>query len=331
MPRRPRPWFRTGKGRWYVQIDGKQVALPATDPADEAAAWEAFKRLVARADSGTAPEVKPGPIAALIPAYVEQLRPRVAPRTLTGYAGHLRRFGARFGSVPAAAVDPAAVAGHATEQGWSDSNRHNYLWAVQAFVRWCGRKDFALDRPPKDSRGAEAVISEAAHRAVLRETRGDLHQLCRLLWECGARPMEAASLTAEGIDWASGTATLRKHKTKKRGGARILYFNQAALAVLEEQRARHGSGPLFRGQGGGPFTLRALVGRMCRVQERAGVRATLYGYRHTWATRALERGIPDVQVAAMLGHKDTGMVHRHYSHCAANGRLLREAAERAAG
>lgn len=335
MPRSPKPWFRAGRGRWFVQIDGKQTPLPVTDPKDEAAAWDAFRALAAKvlqAGQPPKPAARPGPVAESFAAYLDAIAHKVSPRTRAGYASYLRTFGARFGSVPAAEITPDSVERHATGFGWSDSNRHNYLWTVQAFLRWCGCPAFTLDRPPKESRGADAVIPEAAHRAVLREATGDFHQLCRLLWETGARPMEAAGLTAEAVDWASATATLKHHKTKKKGGRRVLYFNTEALKVLREQADKYkGTGPLFRTATGRAMTLRAAVGRMNRVQEKTGLRVTLYGYRHTFITRALERGVPDTHVAALVGHKDTTMIHENYSHVSANGRLLREQAEKAAG
>lgn len=333
MPRPNAPWFRKSRNRWYVTLHGKMVPLPVTDPKAEAAAWVAFQELLSRAKAGP-PPARAEPLRELVAPYLEAIRHTVSPRTAAGYASYLRQLLSAFPNAAAADLDPAAVGRQASERAWSDSNRHNYLWAVQAFVRWCGRADFALDRPPKDSRGAEAVVSGAVHRAVLREATGDFHQLVRVLWETGARPMEAARLTAEQIDWTSGTATLRHHKTRKKGKGRprVLYFTAEALAVLREQAERYkGTGPLFRGLQGKPLTLRALVGRMIRVQDRLGVRVTLYHYRHTFITRALERGIPDTHVAALVGHRDTSMIHGVYGHVSANGRLLREQAERASG
>ena len=219
----------------------------------------------------------------------------------------------------------------ATEEGWSDTNRANYLWTVQAFVRWGGRKDFKLHRPSKESRGAEAAISEETHRLVLKESRGDFHELCRVLWFIGCRPMEAARLQRESVDWASGTATLKQHKTKHQGKTRTLYFSTEVLGILRAQAEKHKTGFLFRGQRGEPFTVKAIVCRFIRISEKIGRPVHAYGYRHAFATRALAKGISDAQVAALMGHKSTAMVHRHYSHIAADARLLREISEKLAG
>jgi integrase len=50
-----------------------------------------------------------------------------------------------------------------------------------------------------------------------------------------------------------------------------------------------------------------------------------YGYRHGFATDALAQGVPDAQVAALLGHSGTAMLHRHYAHRGAKAKVLREA------
>jgi integrase len=52
------------------------------------------------------------------------------------------------------------------------------------------------------------------------------------------------------------------------------------------------------------------------------------GYRHTCATDALTNGVPDAQVAELLGHSGTAMLHRHYAHLVAKSRVLKEALNR---
>ena len=70
----------------------------------------------------------------------------------------------------------------------------------------------------------------------------------------------------------------------------------------------------------------AAVNTRCR---RAGVRHLIpYGYRHAFATAALSAGVPDAQVAALLGHSSTTMLHRYYSHLCGQVRVLKEALAR---
>jgi integrase len=56
---------------------------------------------------------------------------------------------------------------------------------------------------------------------------------------------------------------------------------------------------------------------MARAQGKLALtrRPLTSGYRHTFATDALEQGVPDALVAELLGHASTAMIHRHYGHC----------------
>ncbi len=330
MGRKAHPWFRKDTGTWHVTIKGIKKNLFVTDENDEAGAWVAFKALVDKA-LDEKPGARKEKVAALIPLYLESLPDRDDPpneKTIRGYAACLKRFGALFGNGAPGEIDAKAVSKRALAEGWSDSHRSNYLWTVRAFMRWAGVTDFAVKLPTKESRGAETVISPAVYAKILRETSGDFHQLMRLLWEIGSRPMESGQLTAEMVDWNTGTITLRKHKTKRHGASRVLYLTTAALGILKEQSDKYGTGSLFRGVRGRPLSLHAVMTRMIRLSARIGHHVCAGHFRHTFATRALQAGTPDVQVAALLGHTSTRMIAKHYGHVAANGRLLREVAEK---
>lgn len=334
MARKAGPWYRRLSGtkngitgRWYMTLNGKQHPLPVTDEADVGAAWEAFRAVLGKHLPKSA-QVRTEPVAALIAEYLDSIAHRTNAKTRRSYGYCLAHFAAHFGSCTVGELNSDAIEKRAASESWSDSHRSNWLWIVQAFTRWAGRKDFTLNRPAKESRGAETIIDEATQRLVLRETRGDFHELCRFLWEVGCRPMEAARLTAESVNWTAGTVTLKAHKTKRKGKTRILFLSSTALAILQEQTKRYTTGPLFRGQRGEPFSIQAIVTRFLRISEKIGRSVTSYGYRHSFATRALSAGVPDTHVSALLGHSSTAMLHRHYSHLGSNASLLKDVAER---
>jgi len=52
------------------------------------------------------------------------------------------------------------------------------------------------------------------------------------------------------------------------------------------------------------------------------------GYRHTFATDALEAGVPETHVAELLGHSSTAMIFKHYGHLTAKGQSLRKSLDR---
>jgi integrase len=332
MPSRARPWFRLGRG-WYVQLGPKQHFLGVKDPQDEAGAFAAFRELVARI--GPQPATPTRTVAEAVGAFLARQAGRVSAECLRQYRialdVHLvRTLGAR--DVSSLTADE--LEGWARNPRWSSSTRHGRLGAVGTFLKWAGHP-LKLARPPKESRGADAVLTDEQFERVLSaydpKYGGDLRELLRVLRLTGARPGEVIGLTSEGIDWPNACARLRKHKGAAKGRARVLYFNSAALAILGRQRDRYGSGLLFRTRAGGAYRPKGLVQQMQRMSKRAGVRAIAYGERHGFATRALCAGVPDAVVAELLGHTSTAMVSKNYGHLGAQSRVLREAAERVAG
>lgn len=94
---------------------------------------------------------------------------------------------------------------------------------------------------------------------------------------------------------------------------------------MRQQQAEHPQGFLFRRPSGGKWTTHSVTGKFGRVCRKAGVKLTAYFLRHTFATDALTNGVPDAQVAELLGHSGTAMLHRHYSHLGARAEALRNA------
>jgi integrase len=96
---------------------------------------------------------------------------------------------------------------------------------------------------------------------------------------------------------------------------------------------RHPAGPIFRNEDGNEWTLQAINCRFRRKRNRKSDKLdkgiTAYVYRPSWATEALENGVPDATVAELMGHADTAMLHKHYSKLREKREHLRKAAEQA--
>ena len=166
------------------------------------------------------------------------------------------------------------------------------------------------------------------YKRIVGELAGDWQAFARVLWHTGARPGEVAGLTAAALDLNNHCVRLKEHKTRHKGKTRVLYLDAEAVKVLRRQAEKYPDGPLFRGQRGDPFSRMCIVKKFLHLTKRVGRRVTAYGFRHTFATRALAAGIPDAQVAALLGHANTAMVHKHYSHLGEQSRVLRDAVDR---
>lgn len=336
MARRVRPWLRAGRG-WFAHLNGKQVSLGVTDPSDEAAAIAALQALLANLQQKQAlPPSAPDWSAKVAAFLAHKVARGMAPRTVSHYQRHLAPFLARFGTLRADEflVKPHDGSDHTSPlveascpPTWGPNTRRDYLATVQMLLGWCGFR-VRLEKPGRESAGAGMVISDAVYNQALGCATGDLRPLLTFLWNTGCRPSEATALTAADIDWTAGTITLRKHKTRarSRGRARVIYLSPAALAVLTGQREAHPAGLLFPNRRGTAWRDKALAQAVWRVAQKIGHRVTAYGCRHSYCTRALEKGVPDTHVAALMGHGSTRMIHKHYSHLGENARLLKEVA-----
>lgn len=134
-------------------------------------------------------------------------------------------------------------------------------------------------------------------------------------------------VTAADVDLAAGLVVLGKHKTVARTGQmRLVALVPDAVDILRRRIETRPGGLLFPGQKGQQLSANSVSCRMRRLCLRAGVKATCYGHRHTYATDALLAGVPDATVAALLGHSGTAMLHKHYAHLTAHAQALRDAA-----
>ena len=71
--------------------------------------------------------------------------------------------------------------------------------------------------------------------------------------------------------------------------------------------------------------------QIAALARRQVPRYSLYTFRHSWCTHALERGVDAVTVATLMGHRDTTMISRHYAHLMQRRDHLRESVRKAAG
>jgi integrase len=326
-----------------VTHDNRQHPLNVTDPNDQTGADLAAKALIdkltgivaALAPQSSGPTVSEAVVSFLLAAQKRVASDRLLHETMESYRRCLGALTDVFGHRAIVSLTPDEIEEWAGSRGWSSSTQHHHLATVQRLLAGAGIK-LKIHLPPMESRGADTALTDEQFAEALTALRrhewvkADLPELLKVLRESGARPQEVARLKAESLDWANSLARLKQHKTARHGADRIIHFNKAAMAILEGQRIKHGAGYLFRTRAGNPYCANVIVRRLVDVSERLGFRVIAYGLgRHSFATRALEAGIPDTTVAALLGQKGTAMLHKHYSHVGQNARLLKDAAEKA--
>ncbi len=70
---------------------------------------------------------------------------------------------------------------------------------------------------------------------------------------------------------------------------------------------------------------------IARLAWNHGTKYSLYALRHAFCTEALENGVDAVTVSVLMGHRDTTMISRGYSHVNQRHEHMRQAANRARG
>jgi integrase len=212
------------------------------------------------------------------------------------------------------------------------------LRSVSACLGWANRNDMIpsnvakkVPKPKSRSRSADAIIPEADHTKLMEAATPDFRIVLKVLHGTGCRPGEACRITTEAFHPESGCVVLTEHKADRTGTPRVVFLPPALVDILKAQAERFGKGQLLRSRKGVPWTGRSITQAMRRLKKKVGVKAIAYGYRHTYATDALAGGVPDAQVAAILGHTSTAMLHKHYSHLTSRADVLRQAAAKVRG
>lgn len=340
------PWFRKAKDTWYATVSGKSVSLGVKGTENRSAAVTAWHRLMAGVTEQpqlhpavSTPTIAGGiTVSELTKSFLEDVAERVTPNTLALYKHFLTGFADRYGKQTVESLTPHDAESYSRKPQWSASTRNDFITCLVSAVKWAMRVRqvttnplIGVRKPPKTSRGAKAVIEEAEYRRLLDAAGPEFSVYLQGLWLTGCRPGELARLRVEDVDYRAGVAILNEHKTAHQTGKpRVVFFSPAALALCRRQAAkRHPSGLLFPNRRGGIFTRPITIKLMESAREKARVpHATCYGFRHSYATHALSAGVPDAQVAALLGHSGTAMLHKHYSHLTSRTDVLRAAAAR---
>ncbi len=360
MPKQATPWFREQTGWWYVTlaVDGtrRQVRL-AEGRANRAAAVQRWHELLAVAGPGkktagsrsagsfpTSPEAA-GPLTVfgVCQRFLSHTAANNAPATYELYRGFLTDFqGYLAADIPAEAIRPHHVQGWLDSvQSWGPSSRNLAVRTVRRAFRWAVESGLMLGgfpltglRAPTPAR-REVILTDEDFAALLAAAGDDgFRDLLRLVWHTGCRPQEATAIEARHCDWPNSRVVVPGSEAKG-GRVRVIWLDETAgeilrrLAVTLEEKGL--AGPLLRNSRGAPWTRNATRCRFRRLfaSRKLPRRWCLYQLRHSWATRALARGVDPVTVSILMGHASATTVAETYQHLAAIPEHMKDAARKA--
>lgn len=338
MARRPsdRPWLREGRG-WYIKIDGRQIFLSKDKAEAEVRLLEV--KLEHKKREKEKPVQPAGPLLVydVLGRFLAWARQNKAERTHEFYKDKIDSFWkwmkaqgqkhlAASGILPIHLIDWADA-----HPEWSGGMRRQAIMSVQRAYNWAAEVGVVPSSPirhvKKPSIGRrENVIDFATHAAMVEASDSEqLKDLLTVAWETGARPQELMRVEARHFQGSHKRWVFPAKESKGKRRIRIVHLSDVAVAVTKRLAEKHPEGKLFRNSKGRPWNRLAVNCAMIRLAKRTGKKFALVDYRHSFCNRALVNEVDPITVSNLMGHADTGMIARVYSHLGGETEHLRKA------
>jgi len=319
------PWWWDVRGQYYVTHKGKQVPL-GTDYDQAVKKWHQMEAVAATHTAGDA-----NAFLAIAEAFLDWNSRNRKPSTYRVYRTLLSQFSRVHGKVKVADIRPF----HLDDvmklyPAWGKSKRRGFMVAISTCLNWAVKKGYVsvnplarkLDLPVVVSRGRDAAIPVEDYELMLQWAVLALKDFLIACRHSGTRPSMVAQVTADHFNEAGECWIFDQHKTEgKTGEPLVVHLDATLLALTKRLAVLHPEGPLFLNNRGRAWKENAWVKAMIRLRktlQEAGIAlkssGIMYGFRHAFATEMLEAGVGEAHVAALLGHKGTNMLHKHYSH-----------------
>ena len=151
-------------------------------------------------------------------------------------------------------------------------------------------------------------------RRLINASQGVFRDLVRAALLTGCRYGELAALEVHDFNPDAGTLHIR---TSKSGKNRHVVLSDEGIAFFAALAAgRSGAEILLRRAAGTRWAKSHQSRPMAEACTRASIEppADFHSLRHTYASHSVMNGVPLLVVSKNLGHSDTRMAERHYSH-----------------
>lgn len=278
-------------------------------------------------------------VASYLDDWLERKVPTLKSSTANGYLkianGHLIP---QFGKLPIRDLTRSEIKSWAAKLDCGNKSIANILSCFRAALQeafedeiieqnplagWVYRKS----EPPKDEDDIDPFTVDE-QTAILDAMDGQGRNFFQFAFWTGLRTSELVALNWADIDWNREIISIRRaqtqasrglmERTKTKAGTREVKILAPAMEALNAQkpwthlkREEIFQNPRTGERWTGDQPIRKTL--WMHALKKAGVRyRNPYQTRHTWASMMLSAGEHPMWVAQQMGHKDWGMIRRHY-------------------
>lgn len=272
MPKFPKPFYRTARKAWFVQVGRKQVNLGP----DEAEALRRYHEVMSARRSVARP-VSSEAVLAVLDAFLDWCEANKAGRTYDWYRNYLESFA---GAIPRGLTVDDLKPFHV--QAWLDDNptwktgKRGAVIAVQRVFNWAVKMGRIPANPVKGMEKPEGgrrehVISDEEFRTMLGLVKDqEFRDLLLVCWETGCRPQEIVAVEARHVDLEKGCWTFFVVESKGKRRKRVVYLTDGAVEICRRLTTKHPGGKLFRNTDAMPWGPSALKSRFSRLRLTTG-------------------------------------------------------------
>lgn len=295
-------------------------------------------------DKGLIMEAAPGKITAAWEAHLEELD--LSPDTKAFLRSTIGLFMTSLGETALVAVKPRHVDAFLSQR--KASTQQTMLPRFNRFFDWCVAERYVRQSPmpkvrrvkvkkktprflmPEEWRRVEAIIERE-----IQQSRGDrrratlshmtLRDMSVIALFTGMRSGEIRHLRWVDVDLEGGSVRVHSsdfHETKSRKSREVPLLTEARAAFDRRQEHRRSMPPspldlVFPSPTNRtkPFSRSMTTYWWAHYRKEAGLddRATFHALRHTFASWAVQRGMPLIDLMKVMGHENiqTTMIYAH--------------------
>lgn len=355
MPRPPKPFpWRDG---WYTDVGGPRTFL-IEKSASRAEAQEELRKLLNERDQPGGRSSANLTVVELIALFLETVQAENGRTTYLDYRRWLTEFARLHGGKQVRRITRLDAQQFktvllrlicpATEKPYKPKTINHALIALKRCWNWAIDAEIIVARNPfaklklLHAEGRQRIATDKEFQTLLRHSDALFRQVLLCLRYMPLRPQDLRTLQWQGenrVDFETHCWVLGNHKTKrtsKKKEPRIIVMPPFVEKLLRSRQKDAGTAShVFLNEDGNPWKKDALVLRMRRLRERAGIKAdangeefVLYTNRHTFCTKAAVV-LTGAELQALAGHTDYRTTQK-YVHLAQQHKVLAAAATKAA-